>query len=177
MIYYIALYSYYLFWNKLPHSTVPHIGHTCEKFKYHICKCIFKKCGKKANIGKGARFGDGKFIEIGYNSSIGMNAKVPNNIVIGDNVMMGPNVTILSSNHDFERTDIPMTKQGYITYSPTVIEDDVWIGVNCVIMPGVNIKKGTIIAAATVLTKEFPEYSIVGGNPSKFIRSRLENSN
>lgn len=169
----IALYSYYLFFRFLPHSTVPVFGPLSEKLRYHCCRHIFKKCAHKANIQQGARFGNGKDIQIGYNSSIGLNAKVPNNIIIGDNVMMGPNVTIFQSNHAFDRLDIPMTKQGYITYPPMVIEDDVWIGSNAIILAGRTIKKGTIIAAGTVLTKDFPEYSIVGGNPSRLIKSRL----
>lgn len=169
----IALYSYYLFFRFLPHSTVPVFGPIFEKLRYHCCKHIFKKCGKNVNIGQGARFGNGKNIVIGYNSSIGINAKVPNNIIIGDHVMMGLNVTIFSSNHAFDRTDIPMTLQGYKSSPPIVIEDDVWIGSNVIIMAGRTIKKGTIIAAGTVLTKDFPAYSIVGGNPSRLIKSRL----
>jgi maltose O-acetyltransferase len=55
----------------------------------------------------------------------------------------------------------------------TVIEDDVWIGMNVLITPGRYIKKGSIIAAGCVLCKNFPEYSIIGGNPSKLIKSRL----
>ena len=54
----------------------------------------------------------------------------------------------------------------------TVIEDDVWIGRNVIMTPGRLIKKGSIIAAGCVLSKDFPEYSIVGGNPSKLIRIR-----
>lgn len=169
----IALYSYYLFFRFLPHSTVPFLGPISEKLRYSCCKRIFKKCAKKVNVGQGARFGNGKNIQIGFNSSIGINAKVPNNIIIGENVMMGLNVTIFQSNHAFDRLDIPMTKQGYKTYPPMVIEDDVWIGSNAIILAGRTIKKGTIIAAGTVLTKDFPEYSIVGGNPSRLIKSRL----
>ena len=65
-----------------------------------------------------------------------------------------------------------MTTQGVTNKEPVVIEDDVWIGRGVYIMPGKKIKKGSIVAAGTVLTKNFPEYSIIGGNPSKFIKSR-----
>ena len=57
------------------------------------------------------------------------------------------------------------------------IEDDVWIGRNVLMTPGRHIAKGSIIAAGCVLTKDFPEYSIIGGNPGKFIRSRLKETN
>ena len=107
-----SLILYYLILNKLPHSTVPIVGLPFERLKEFFVKRIFKKCGSNVNISKGARFGNGRFIEIGNNSSIGMNCKVPNDIIIGEDVMMGPNVIIFSSNHIFERTDIPMQKQG-----------------------------------------------------------------
>ena len=169
-----ALYTYYLFLKRLPHSTVPFLGPLCEKIRYRFGRHIFKECGKKVNIGQNARFGNGRNICIGENSSIGINAKVPNDIIIGKNVMMGLNVTIFSSNHEFSRTDIPMCAQGFKKYPPVVIEDDVWIGTSAIVMPGRIIKEGTIIAAGSVLTKDFPAYSIVGGNPAKFIKSRKE---
>lgn len=169
----ISLILYYLILNKLPHSSVPIVGMPCERLKEFFGKWIFKKSGTNINIGKGARFGNGKYIEIGNNSGIGMNCKIPNNIIIGEDVMMGPNVTIFGSNHVFERIDIPICKQGTKKYKPVVIEDDVWIGSNSIIMPGLTIKRGSIIGAGAVVTKNFSEYSIIGGNPAILIKSRL----
>ena len=59
-------------------------------------------------------------------------------------------------------------------YPPVVIEDDVWIGGHVIINAGRRIRKGTIIAAGSVVTKDFPEYSIIGGNPVKLIKIRKE---
>ena len=171
----ISLILYYLVLNKLPHSSVPIIGLPCERFKEFFIKKIFNSCGTNVNIGKGARFGNGKYIKLGNNSGIGMFAKVPNDIVIGEDVMMGVNVTIFGSNHVFERTDIPMRKQGMKKEKPVVIEDDVWIGNNSIIMPGRIIAKGSIIGAGSVVTKDFPAYSIIGGNPARLIRNRKQN--
>ena len=173
MIRNISLVIYYLVLRHLPHSTVPLVGQFCERLKEKFGRKIFKSCGKNVNIGKGARFGNGKFIEIGENSGIGMYAKVPNNIKIGKDVMMGLNVTIFNSNHAYDRLDIPMVKQGYKVAPRNVIEDDVWIGTNVIILAGRNIAKGTIVAAGSVVTKDFPAYSIIGGNPAKLIKSRL----
>lgn len=61
---------------------------------------------------------------------------------------------------------------GHCGKKQTIIEDDAWIGRDVTMTPGRTIKKGSIIAACTMLTKDFPEYSIVGGNPSKLIKSR-----
>lgn len=164
------LVLYYYFARLLPS------GKFGKLVRYHICKGIFKKCGKNVNVERLATFGKGFNIEIGNNSGIGINAHIPNDTIIGNDVMMGPNVYILSGNHDFRRTDIPMNKQGFQRDKQTIIEDDCWIGRDVLMTPGRTIKKGSIIAAGCVLCKDFPEYSIIGGNPSKLIKSRLTNN-
>lgn len=88
--------------------------------------------------------------------------------------MMGPNCYIFSTNHAFDRRDISMIQQGHTIRKQTIIEDDVWIGRNVIFTPGRIVKKGSIIAAGCVLSKDFPEYSIIGGNPSRLIRNRAE---
>lgn len=169
----LFLVFYYLFLRHFPHSTIPIIGSMSEKLRFVVCKRIFLVCGKKVNVSKGASFGNGAKIEIGDYSGIGINAKIPNNVKIGKYVMMGHNVTIIGANHRFDRTDIPMIEQGYFPAEPLIIEDDVWIGNNAIILPGKHIRKGTIVAAGSVVTKEFPPFSIIGGNPAKLIKSRL----
>jgi len=66
-----------------------------------------------------------------------------------------------------------MVEQGMTEKKQTIIEDDVWLGVRVILTPGRTVKKGSVIAAGCVLTKDFPEYSIVGGNPGKLIKSRI----
>lgn len=168
------LFLYYIFFRWLPGPTFPFIGFVFEWLRYRLCRGIFLSCGKKVNIATNARFGTGFGIEIGNYSGIGVNCKVPNNIYIGDYVMMGPNVTIYSAKHNHDRTDIPMLMQGSSTAKRTIIEDDVWIGSHVIILPGRTIRKGTIIGAGAVVTKDFPPYSIIGGNPAKLIKSRIE---
>ncbi|MBQ8257052.1 MAG: acyltransferase [Bacteroidaceae bacterium] len=163
----LFLCLYYGFARHLPSR--PSIG---RKMRYWCCKHIFKSCGKNVNIERGAYFGTGAGITMGDFACLGKNCNVPDNITLGNEVMMGPNVTILDRNHRFERTDIPMGRQGDTERRPVVIENDVWIGCQVLIMPGRTIKTGSIIAGGCVLCKDFPEYSIVGGNPSKLIRSR-----
>jgi len=170
---FIGLFLFYVFCRHLPHSTIPVFGPVSESIRYFVCRLIFKKCGRKVNIGRGARFSKGFNIEIDDYSGIGVNCQVPDNIKIGKYVMMGHNVMVFGANHNFERVDIPMIQQGIRTYKPVIIEDDVWIGSNAIIMPGRIIRKGTIIGAGAVVTKDFPEYSIIAGNPAKLIRSRL----
>lgn len=144
------------------------------KIRYFLCKRIFAKCGNNVNIERKANFGSGRLIEIGDNSGLGINCVIPSNTIIGSNVMMGPNCYILGQNHKFDRTDIPMIQQGMTAGNKqTIIEDDVWIGRNVTMTLGRHISKGSIIGAQCLLCKDFPAYSIIGGNPSRLIRSRL----
>ena len=164
---------YYSLLRFLPSSTFPVLGHGIEKIRLCVGKMIFKRCGSRVNIEKGAHFGKGFEIEIGDHSGIGKNAKIPSDIIIGKDVLIGNNVTIFGTSHVFERTDEPIISQGSKKYPPFVIEDDVWIGQSVIVLPQVGkIAKGTIIGAGSVVTKSFPEYSIIGGNPARLIRMR-----
>lgn len=102
-----------------------------------------------------------------------MYSRVQNGTIIGKNVMMGPFCLIYTFNHQTARTDIPMIQQGYTAIKPVVIEDDVWIGARVTILGGVTVGKGSVLAAGAVVTKNVPEYSIVGGNPARILRKRI----
>ena len=91
---------------------------------------------------------------------------------IGNNVMIAPNVAILSTSHNHQSTLIPIINQGETKPNPPVIEDDVWLGRNVIIMPGVVIGSGSIIAAGAVVTKDVKPFSVVGGVPAKLIKTR-----
>jgi len=112
-------------------------------------------------------------LKVGNNSSIGPYSYIgcSGYIEIGDNVMMSPRVSIYSENHNFSETDRPMIEQG-VTRSFVIIEDDCWIAANAVILAGVTVGKGSVIAAGSIVTKDVPPYSIVGGNPARIIKSR-----
>ena len=171
----IALLLYRCIFSHLPVSHNKLMGGVSSKLRRWASSYLFEYCGKNVNIEKGAQFGSGSKIRIGDNSGIGVNCVIPNGSHIGSNVMMGPNCFIHHRNHRFDRMDIPMIEQGYSPSEPITIEDDVWIGQNVTIMVGRHISKGTIVAANSVVTKDFPEYSIIGGNPAKLIRNRKDN--
>lgn len=168
----IALVIYYGIAQFLPGSYSMFFGKASKWIRYQLVKRIFARCGNNVNIERRANFGSGHGIIIGDNSGLGNQCCIPSNTVIGNNVMMGPNCYILPYNHRFERTDIPMCEQGFMEKKQTIIEDDVWIGRNVTMTPGRHIATGSIIGACCVLTKDFPEYSIIGGNPSRLIKSR-----
>ena len=167
----LCLILYYAFSRHLPCSNkIFNFGGVIRLF---LCKRIFRYCGNEVNIEHGAVFGADTEIQTGDNSGLGIHCCVPNGTVIGKNVIMGPNCYILAQNHSFDRLDIPMCKQGFSPKKYTIIGDDVWIGRNVLMTPGRTIANGSIIAGGCVLCKDFPEFSIVGGNPSKLIKSRI----
>lgn len=109
---------------------------------------------------------------IGENSGIGEYSKIMPGVIIGDNVMMGPKCFFCTRNHEYTRTDIPMIQQGFQEQRPIKIGNDVWIGQNVIILPGVTVGNGCIIGAGAVVTKNVPDYAIVGGNPAKILKYR-----
>lgn len=116
----------------------------------------------------------GEGLVIGNNVGIAQNCfiQVRGFVSIGSNVMFGPNVSIFSENHGFENTEVPMIKQATIRKG-VVIEDDVWLGTQSVILDGVTIGKGSIVAAGAIVNISVPPYSIVAGVPAKIIKSRI----
>ena len=99
------------------------------------------------------------------------NTYIQGEVIIGNDVMMAPNVAIIAVNHNYDRIDIPMNKQGK-KEKPINICDDVWLGYGSKILSGVTVNKGAIVGAGSVVTKDVPEYSIVGGNPARVIKMR-----
>jgi acetyltransferase-like isoleucine patch superfamily enzyme len=111
----------------------------------------------------------GEYVFINKNCSLNCGGGVN----LGNYIMFGPNVKIFSSTHKHCDYTTPMVFQGYAK-DAVVIMDDVWIGSDSIILPGVTIGQGSIIAANSVVTKDVPPYHIYGGNPAKKIKPRFE---
>jgi maltose O-acetyltransferase len=166
---------YYGFAQHLPASyRYQPFGKLAKMCRAMACKRLFRSCGQRVNVEKGANFYTGWEVEIGDDSSLGIECMVPYDLKVGKDVMMGPYVIIVGENHQFARRDLPMRLQGYNKFPPVRIEDDVWIGARAMIMPGITIGKGAIVAAGAIVTKDVPPYAICGGNPARIIRFRDE---
>ena len=133
---------------------------------------IIHKMGKNVNIEHGAIFTPE--LEIGNNSGIGVDCKLYGPVRIGNDVMMGPEVIAYTVSHCFENPDILIREQGYKELQPITIGDDVWIGRRVMLLPGVSIGKGAVIGAGAVVTKDVPEFAVVGGVPAKIIKWRKQ---
>ena len=117
------------------------------------------------DLGKGLVMGDHS--SIGPYGYVGCSGK----ITIGSNVMLGPKCSLFAENHVFENTDATIKEQG-VKQKGITIEDDCWIGSNTIILDGVTIGKGSVIAAGSVVSKDVPAYSVLIQKKPTEIRER-----
>lgn len=107
---------------------------------------------------------------IGDYSRIGLGNTIIGPATIGSHVHIAQNVTVTGLNHNFQDVEKRIDEQGVSTL-PVTIEDDVWIGANSVILPGVTLGKHCIVAAGSIVSRSVPPYSICAGCPAKVIKT------
>lgn len=108
-------------------------------------------------------------VTIGDYTRIGIHCTVIGPVCIGSHVNLAQEITVTALNHNFGDAARRIDEQGVST-KPVVIGDDVWIGANAVILPGVTIGSHCVIAAGAVVTKDVPDYTLAGGVPAKTIK-------
>lgn len=140
-----------------------------------ICRIIKELLGKSdgAFINPPFYCDYGFHIEVGKNFFANYNCTIIDvaKVTIGDNCQMAPNVAIYTAGHPVH----PVSRNSAFEYGkPVTIGDNVWIGGNTVILPGVNIGSNTVIGAGSVVTKDIPDWVIAAGNPCKVIRRITE---
>ena len=106
---------------------------------------------------------------IGDRTRIGLGNTLIGPITIGNDVMLAQNITMSGLNHGYEDITMSIHDQP-VTTAPIIIEDECWIGANSVIVAGVTVGKHSIVAAGSIVTKDIPPYSIVGGNPARLLK-------
>ncbi len=141
--------------------------------------CMYKPKGE-IRIGKGTKIRSYACLyTYGGNISLGSNCSLnPFSIIyghggvtIGNNVRIAAHCVIVSSNHNFDQLDVPISEQG-VTSKGIIIENDVWIGSGAIILDGVRVGGGAIIAAGAVVNKDVQPRSMVGGVPARVINRR-----
>lgn len=162
---------YYAVARHLPRSASPG-GKMGLMLRRLACRRMFAAMGEHVNIEHGAYLGHGRQLRIGSHSGFGVDCLCTGDISVGNYVMMGPEVMIFTVNHRADDVTRPMLTQGERPMQPVVIEDDVWIGARVIILPGVRVGTGAILAAGAIVTKDVPPYAIMGGNPAKPIKWR-----
>lgn len=152
---------------------------------YILTKKKYLSTSLGLHIGKGCRIWAPNFINIGKNVYIGKNVTIECNCNIGDYCLIANNVAFIGRNdHDFKAIGIPVRFAPWIGNAKSnnsceqheniiMVGEDVWIGYGVIILTGVNIGKGAIIAAGSVVTRDVPNYAIIGGVPAKVISNRF----
>ena len=159
-------------------------------FQYIYCSYLRQIKWRRFKIGKNLHVARGVFlwakdgIEIGDNFYIGKYSIIECNAVIGNNVIFANHVSLIGRyDHNFQQVGIPIRLASQIRdkdydwkglNQQIIIEDDVWIGLGSIILSGVKIHQGSIIAAGSVVTSDIEPYSIYGGNPAKKIHNRFD---
>jgi len=140
---------------------------------FHIVrKCVFTfsgvKIGKGSTLHMGCRFFDPRGVKIGNDTIVGNNSFLDgrDRLTIGDHVDIASEVLIYNSEHDLDDPEFKAIN------GEVLIDDYVFIGPRAVILPGVKIGKGAVVAAGAVVTKDVDDYNIVGGIPAKLIGER-----
>lgn len=108
-------------------------------------------------------------VMIGDHTRIGLHNTIIGPVIIGSHVNLAQGITVTALNHIFENSEKRIDEQGVST-SAVVIEDDIWIGANAVVLPGVTIGQHSVVAAGAVVTKDVPPHSLVAGVPAKIIK-------
>ena len=167
----IAFIIYYLIIDKLPHSRFLKAFTTFRT--WYVCKIM-----KVMTYHKSSSIQNNVYLASPGKVKIGLNCQINEFVflqgaTIGNNVMIARYASLIAFTHNHSRVDIPMNMQGKVRPEPIEIEDDVWIGNNAIIMPGIKIGKGSIIAAGAVVTNDVESYTVVGGIPARFIKKRI----
>ena len=160
------LYNYVLDFELMVLRWVSHIpSHLFRKLFYRLAGV---KIGKGSVVHMWANFFEPSGIKIGSDTIIGDHAFLDGRaaLTIGNHVDIASSVMIYNSEHDLEKDDFSARTE------PVEIGDYVFIGPRVIILPGVKIGKGAVIAAGAVVTKDVPDFAIVGGVPAKTIGER-----
>jgi len=114
-------------------------------------------------------------LEIGQNTYIGEGCNIRasgGTILIGSDCLIAQSVTVVASNHSIALKDKIKLQGSDFKKNKITIGDDVWLGASVVVLPGVNIGKGAVVGAGSVVTKDVQEYAVVAGNPAKHLKFR-----
>jgi maltose O-acetyltransferase len=141
--------------------------------------CTVRRLLLPSSLDRGVMIWEGVHIDtpsklrVGARSSInrGCTINAGGGVTIGKDVLIGPGVVIYSQNHRYRNPSALISSQGYALESVT-IGDDVWIAARAVVLPGVEIGSGAVVAAGAVVTRAVPALGIVAGVPAKLIGTR-----
>ncbi len=141
--------------------------------KRGLLRALGSKVGSNCTYYPGIKLSPGSEMNVGNDVDFawGVLITTKGGVEIGDRVLIGYNTQIFSANHVVPQNYGKIFGAGH-TFAKVIIEKDVWIGAGCIILPGVKIGEGAVIAAGSVVTKDVPKFTYVGGIPAKIIKER-----
>lgn len=144
-----------------------------RRWRCTVLRIFGAKIGKNSNVRSSVKIWAPWNFELGEYSSIGPGTDVYNQgkISIGDHCIISQKSYLCASTHDFTLTNFPLIRK------PIVIENKVWIAADAFIGPGVKIGEGAVVGARAAVFKNIEPWTVVGGNPTKFIKYRQLNTN
>lgn len=150
----------------------------CNSIKSAFLRCVGAKIGKRVIYYPGVWISPGRKLTVGNDVDFALAVQVTSQggVTIGDRVLIGYGAKILSSNHHIP----PIGQQIFCSGADkkcVVIENDVWIGANAIILPGVTIGEGAVVAAGSVVSKSIKKNDIVAGIPARVIKTRNQSEN
>jgi acetyltransferase-like isoleucine patch superfamily enzyme len=139
-----------------------------QLFRGFVLRLLGAKIDRAAVLYGGFEIRSPRKLKIGANSCIGHKATLDarGGLTIGKNVNLSSEVMIWTAQHDYRD---PMFGTHF---KPVVVEDYAWLGPRCVILPGVTVGEGAVVAAGAVVTKDIERYTVVGGVPAQKIADR-----
>lgn len=152
-------------------------------YRLNRCQAPARAFGSDLHVGSRPRLWAPERIEIGDHSYLGHDVTIETNCRIGRYVLIANRVALVGRrDHDFRTLGVPVRFGHWVGSQRTpsrfrgdavVIEDDVWIGFGAVVLSGVHVSRGAIVAAGSVVKNDVPAYTIVGGNPAIAIGRRF----
>jgi acetyltransferase-like isoleucine patch superfamily enzyme len=141
--------------------------------KSNFLRLLGSKIGRGITYYPGIKLSPGNRLILGDHVDLawGVLITTSGGVSIGDRTLVGYNTQIFSANHKVPSRPLKIFDSGHVKQKVT-IENDVWIGAGCIILPGVKIGEGAVVAAGSVVTKEVSPFTYVGGVPAKFIKER-----
>lgn len=175
----LALYRRIKFWRNEPRigpdMPLTHWMLHFPEMGFKLAKRKFRSFGEGSSLRPGCYAVRTDCIDIGKRVAIRpmtiMMASEFGSIRIGNDVLIGSGVHFYSANHRFDQHDQLIAAQGHIPSDDLVVEDDVWIGANAIILPGVRIGRHSVVAAGSVVTKSVDSNSLYAGVPARKIKT------
>lgn len=147
-------------------------GRLWNAIRVWCARRLLRECGRNIHMDRRVNFGTGEKLTLKDRSGIGAYSRIIGDVTFCECVATGFGVTVTGYDRDLSRTDIPLIEQHVGFDAPVVLERDTVLFANSIVLPGVRVGEGSIVAAGAVVAKNVPPYAVVAGNPARVVKWR-----